>query len=1239
MLKKIILLVLIIPSLITAQSKKYQSLLWEISGNGVTKNSYLYGSMHVSEKISYHLSDAFFKHLLESDYVANESEPSTWSELYDILPSEDFNYYKKFYQQFYLKPLDKRGLIELFRAQNYTMDNLLFRTNEHGKDFQEETYLDMFIYQTGKKYNKKTIGLEGAKESMMLVMNIDYDDAMPKEENIQKISRILKNKSFEEALSDFYRDKDLDMIDSLLTLSSTEPFLDGMLYKRNYNMVKSIDSIVKKGSLFAAIGAAHLPGKKGVIEMLRSKGYTVTPVFDNYTEKGKTIKKQIDKYFTNPVLETKVSNDGFLSLPLFSMIIPSKEDYNSPDLSNGGYINVKRSLLLNFLKKKKQHISHTTLDSLFYENIPGNIIEKKFFEGKNFVAYDIKNRTKTGNDQRYRFYVTPLEIISINMIGNGDYVNQYENEVFSKIKLRNTTNEWQKVTPKKGAFEVSIPDYHIIYGNQNNANKYEDTEIYAFDKDESAYYFVLERHLNDKSTLEETAYELKRIQEEFYTQYDAIEDFSEVSKSENSYHSKSTLYEQPVQLKSFLNGSSYYLLGTINASEKKATQFLNSFELKPLAISEDFEVLNDSTGHFQVEIPRKLNEILFLRTHKKASHKKSKKTNHFKSESNNLVIKSASGKSIHLDYYKFHKYEFEKNADSTLLNYKKVFQQSNDLEFVENEIAFENFYEDEEWGYYDSNDAAYFNSKWETELGLNAASKKKASQLTIIAENTEKNNATGEITYNALISKANSQQALKLKAIFKDGITYQLQTLVAKNYQNNDPFIEKVYQSFSPTTAVFENSLYQAKLKNFIEDAKSPHDSIRYSALKSIGFLKIQKEEISTLQEFINQFEFNADEIETLAALYEKIGHLKDPAVIRFLEQNYKRDNISTSLQLSILKGLAHQKSKKAYDKILELMVYDLPLSTNKFEIINLMGLFQKDLANSQVLFPDIFQFYSIREYQEPVISFCAALLNKKMIQPNKLKSYKKMILTNAKLEYKRVAGWKSKKNNDAEIYGNSESVSGDLKKYIQLIYPFKKEKDFETLISKIIALDIEPLQLEILHIELKNKATIDKQLVNNLLSNKQTLFATYQMLYDAKEFQFLENITDESLIEAAIIHLDKVNSKKEKLVFLEKKNLEHEGKDIGYWFYKMIPSKEDDNNYYNMQSEKLLCIAFVLDKNNNCNPKAYFSPIQKQLIDDELIPSLMTEMMDESIHKKRVRASFGKIESDYDRMNMMGFY
>ena len=82
--KYFFLLVLCSTSLLFAQEKKYQSLLWEISGNGLQKKSYVYGSMHVSDKISYHLSDAFFTHLQKADIVANESEPRTWTSLFDM---------------------------------------------------------------------------------------------------------------------------------------------------------------------------------------------------------------------------------------------------------------------------------------------------------------------------------------------------------------------------------------------------------------------------------------------------------------------------------------------------------------------------------------------------------------------------------------------------------------------------------------------------------------------------------------------------------------------------------------------------------------------------------------------------------------------------------------------------------------------------------------------------------------------------------------------------------------------------------------------------------------------------------------------------------------------------------------------------------------------------------------------------------------------------------------------------
>src|ERR1041384_5258641 len=58
--------------------KKYPSLFWEISGNGLKKPSYLFGTMHVSSKMVFHLSDSFYHAIKSCDAVALELNPEAW---------------------------------------------------------------------------------------------------------------------------------------------------------------------------------------------------------------------------------------------------------------------------------------------------------------------------------------------------------------------------------------------------------------------------------------------------------------------------------------------------------------------------------------------------------------------------------------------------------------------------------------------------------------------------------------------------------------------------------------------------------------------------------------------------------------------------------------------------------------------------------------------------------------------------------------------------------------------------------------------------------------------------------------------------------------------------------------------------------------------------------------------------------------------------------------------------------
>ena len=81
MKRMLFLFLLVSPFVLFAQpklkSKKYPSLLWEISGKGMKKPSYLFGTMHVSSKLAFHLADSFFLGIRNADVVALETNPES----------------------------------------------------------------------------------------------------------------------------------------------------------------------------------------------------------------------------------------------------------------------------------------------------------------------------------------------------------------------------------------------------------------------------------------------------------------------------------------------------------------------------------------------------------------------------------------------------------------------------------------------------------------------------------------------------------------------------------------------------------------------------------------------------------------------------------------------------------------------------------------------------------------------------------------------------------------------------------------------------------------------------------------------------------------------------------------------------------------------------------------------------------------------------------------------------------
>jgi len=285
MKKHIIYFTILLSQIIGCGQEKYNSLFWEISGNGLTESSYLYGTMHTQDERAFQFKEGVMDAFNHAEIYAMELNmdsvdqtallsklimDSTYS-LKTLLTADEYTLVSDFFRDSLGQALFMFERMQpLFTAQMVALRDL---------EAQQTDALDIYFFKEAKKQKKQTIGLEKTMEQ------IDAFSAVPYE---------LQAKGLVDAVTDYGKEGELDMdtmmkyyvegnLDKLLEMTIEDEedeemakiFNDIFLIKRNYNMTDRAEPYIKKGSTFIAVGAAHLPGKEGIITLLRKKGYKV----------------------------------------------------------------------------------------------------------------------------------------------------------------------------------------------------------------------------------------------------------------------------------------------------------------------------------------------------------------------------------------------------------------------------------------------------------------------------------------------------------------------------------------------------------------------------------------------------------------------------------------------------------------------------------------------------------------------------------------------------------------------------------------------------------------------------------------------------------------------------------------------------------------------------------------------------------------------------------------------------
>lgn len=311
--QQLLLLLLLLPTFLLGQDSVQYNLLWRIEGNNLQQPSYLFGTMHVNDARAFNFSDSVILALERCETFALEVHPDTMmnsmfqklfkrskkNNFMDVLSEEEYQQLKQKFEQKSTLDLDKINL------QDPSILSSMMEPDEDKVD-DKATFVDAYLFGIARTLNKSIWGLESMK---------DHSDAFSNYNKEQQRAFLLGliNDNYEtdyqqmlDELVDVYKAGNITQIG---TMANVFTAVDSQLIRRNVVMTKSMEKLMKKKSLFAAVGTAHLPGKNGIINLLTQKGYRVLPVAATFTGVADAYEIDYDKMSWHTQIDSTL---GFL---------------------------------------------------------------------------------------------------------------------------------------------------------------------------------------------------------------------------------------------------------------------------------------------------------------------------------------------------------------------------------------------------------------------------------------------------------------------------------------------------------------------------------------------------------------------------------------------------------------------------------------------------------------------------------------------------------------------------------------------------------------------------------------------------------------------------------------------------------------------------------------------------------------------------------------------------------------
>lgn len=1126
----------------------------------------------------FHLSDSFYLGIKNADVVALETDMGTWQDdfsRYDLDGGYgyDYNFRRGFDgpgDYFTIKTLQFRPYEKLIEMALYSspsmINSFLYRANsDKTVDFEEDTYLDMHIYQAGKKWGKKVCGVENFDRSMEL-MKEAYADAS-KEKNKKERNFDYDGDFSYSKLEDAYRTGNLDLLDTINKVNSTSAAFDEkFLYKRNEIQANSIDSILKtKQALFVGVGAAHLPGQRGVIELLRRKGYKLRPI--KITERDSRHKEELEKIRVPVQFTKQTSRDGF-----FSVNVPGKfYGFGSPysiidqqqfaDMSNGAYYMVTRINTNGILWGHTEDAVLRKIDSVIYENVPGKILSKQSITKNGYKGFEVINRTRRGDYQRYNIFVTPFEVILFKMSGNDDYVKDgtEANQFFNSIQFNDYKNEWKKWSPSFGGFEVELPHEPVVVKKNN-------WQFMALDKATNTGFEIIRTEVHNYSFVEEDSFDLNLMEESFASSDFIDQQISRKQTKWNGYSALDVKYKYKdgsiALVKFLIQGPHYYTLVAHGKTENpKMNEFLNSFTITPFKYDAPKQLV-DTSLYFTVKSPVPLE--------------KPKKLTMYPSN--------------------FSRYGYQTDDETDLVE-----ENTYKTKMVVNDSTGERifvFFSKPSRYYYDVDSTSYMDSTY-FERG-------KMKWKVLSKKRYELPDKTKVSEYK--IGDPKSSRYVQGKVFRRDGVNYWLQT-EGDTISKQSAFITNFFESFSPSDSVKGTNPTEKKAKLFCEDFFSKDTLLHKKAIVNVSKIDFDSADFPALKKCIQSLSWKEKKyMDVKNNFVSQLSTVRSKASADFLKDIYYAAGDTVDLQYTALNALLHQQTAYAYKVFKNIMVNEPPVldvgnsstttytATKNRSIYSGYTTYRTDYVDDDYegqsfldnlydslqlttsIFKDLLPLINVHDYEPTIMGLTGMLVDSNMISAKDYEMYETKFLIEAKqllkkqmiLEKNKAIEKAQKNDEDDNTDDYSYSVktedngNNELDLYATLLMPFwDKNPAVQQFINQLLKSNDNRLKYSTAMLLLRNKKSLPDTMLNYFAAMDEYRYELYSGLRNNNMLNLFPSTFNSQvqLAKSKLLDISSNYNKPDSLVYLDKLPVQFKERN-GFVFFFKYRNKKDENTW-----------------------------------------------------------------------------